>query len=238
MITPLKRFVRASINRLGYDVTRIPTLQPDPKCEGFDRYLAAAQKAGLDVNDWIETVLKWEPALPILTELVFPYLHDNSCVCEIGPGTGRHARYIIPRISGGGALHLFDHSTWVQNFLRHYFAVNENVVVHDFDGWMLDMPDNSTDLVFSNGTFIELNLNTILIYSQEFWRICRRRAHVIFDYIDISTEEGWRFLESQPGDCFTYHCGSTIDKVFTDRGFIVVKRLQVGKSTYVVFTKE
>jgi len=63
---------------------------------------------------------------------------------------------------------------------------------------------------------------------------------ILFDYIDISTEEGWRYLKSQSPvhhKTFTYHCGHTIDKVFAPVGFTVVGRHQDGKSTYVVFQK-
>ena len=240
MVTPLKRIVKAAINRIGYDVTRVQPLKADSRCEGFQNYLAAAKKAGADVNDWLETVLRWDLTLPVLNELVFPYLESRGCVCEIGPGTGRHARHIIPRIPQG-TLHLFDHSTWIQDFLRNYFAAYCNVIVHSCDGSTLDVPSNSVDLVFSNGTFIEMKLGLIFLYAQEFGRICKHKGYVIFDYIDISTSEGWSCLESQSckhGNTLSYHCGHTIEKLFANAGFTLTKRRQHGKSTYVVFTKQ
>jgi SAM-dependent methyltransferase len=232
----LKRIVRAAMNRAGYEVIR---LNRDARCEGFDGYLAAARKAGADVNDWIETVLRWEPALPVLNEVVFPYLESNARVCEIGPGTGRHARHIVPRIPHG-TLHLFDHSSWIQDFLKKYFSANRNVIVHKSEGLELDMPDVSVDVVFSNGTFIEMKLGAIFLHSREFARVVKKNGYVIFDYIDIATSEGWRYLESQSakyGNCYTYHAGNTIDSLFANAGFTLAKRHQHGKSTYVVFRK-
>jgi hypothetical protein len=239
-LTPLKRLMRAALNRIGYDVTRVQPLKPEPRRDGFPRYVAEAKQAGTDVNDWLETVLRWEPALPILRELVFPYLDSRGCVCEIGPGTGRQARHIIPRIQQG-TVHLFDHFTWVQDFLRHYFAAYRNVTVHPCDGRTLDLPNDSVDLVFSDGAFTEMKLGAIFLYSREFARICKRKSYVIFDYVDISTSEGWSHLESQSStgsNLFTYHCGHVIDKLFANAGFTLMKRHQCKNSTYVVFTKE
>ena len=231
-----KRIINAFIRRFRYGFR---SDIPESRCEGFDTYLEAANKAGEDVNDWIETVLQWKPALPVLKEVVFPYLENNSTLCEIGSGTGRQTRHIIPEIPHG-TLHLFDHSLWIQKFLKGYFSKYRNVHVHNCDGLALDMPDHSTDLVFSNGTFIEMKLGTIFLFSNQFARIVKHNGFVIFDYIDISTREGWQYLESQSAqfsNCYTYHSGSTIDKIFSNAGFELIKRYQYGKSTYVVYRK-
>lgn len=237
----MKKSLRKVVNRLGFEVTRSGSSRHgDPLCEGFDTYLAKAEQANVDINDWLESELKWESALPTLDEVVFPYLSGSERVCEIGPGTGRHARHIIPMI-GDGELHLFDHSTWVQGFLHNYFNEHRNVTVHQSTGNELDMLDESADLIFSNGTFIEMKLGTIYLLSREFARVCRKGGLVVFDYIDISTSEGWKYLESRSSEysnCYTYHCEQTIDKVFAKAGFVPAKRWPNGKSTYVVFTKQ
>jgi ubiquinone/menaquinone biosynthesis C-methylase UbiE len=236
----IKKRVRAVINRAGYDLTKITHNKKDPLCEGFESYLASAEKAGVDVNDWIESELHWEPALATLKEVVFPFLDTKACVCEIGSGTGRHARHIIPRIDQG-TLHLIDHSTWIQGFLRQYFISQSNVIIHSSNGTTIDMPNSSVDFVFSNGTVIEMKLGTIFLLSKECARICKPNGKVAFDYIDISTDGGWEYLITQSAihsRTFTYHCGHTIDRLFADAGFVLTKRYQEGKSTYVVFTKK
>ena len=115
-------------------------------------------------------------------------------------------------------------------------AVNAGTVLDQSIGLAAD----SVDLCFSNGAFIEFKLGTILLFAKEFWRILKRNGYVIFDYIDISTEEAWQHLKSQSAvhhRTFTYHCGHTIDKVFASVGFTVLERHQEDKSTYVVFQK-
>jgi len=232
-----KKFIRRGLNYLGYEITKYSGI--DPLCEGFNRYFFESTKEGMDVNDWIEERLGWEPALPLLKKVVFPYLNEISCVCEIGPGTGRHARHILPLI-GKGKLHLFDHSSWIRNHLTTYFSDWRNVYIYESNGTLINLPSASVDLCFSNGTFIELKLGTIMLYAEEFGRIVKKDGYVIFDYIDISTEEGWQYLKSQScvhHKTFTYHCGHTIDRVFSSVGFTVVERQQDGKSTYIVLQK-
>jgi SAM-dependent methyltransferase len=238
MSSAFKGIIRRGLNYLGYEITR--RSEVDALCEGFNRYLVESTKAGMDVNDWIEERLGWEPALPLLKKILFPYLDQTFCVCEIGPGTGRHARHIQPLI-GKGELHLLDHSSWIRNYLTSYFSDYKNIYIHDSDGVSVDLPSAAVDLCFSNGTFIELKLGTIMLYAEEFWRILKKSGYAIFDYIDVSTEGGWQYLKSQSpvhDKTFTYHCGHTIDKVFTSVGFTVVERHQDGKSTYVVFQKK
>lgn len=249
MTKHMKRLARAVLYRMGFKIGRInkksgcksgSMIEPDSLCEGFHSYYAAAEKSGVDVNDWIENELHWEPALPTLNEVVFPFLSATSCVCEIGPGTGRHARHIASRIQRG-SLHLFDHSRWIQEFLNKYFAAQANVIMHSCKSTTLDMPDQSVDLIFSNGTFIELKLGVIYLLAKQFARVCKPHGKIVFDYIDISTPAGWQHLESQSqkyGGCFTYHYGHTIDKLFANEGFELTKRHQIGKSTYAVFTKK
>jgi ubiquinone/menaquinone biosynthesis C-methylase UbiE len=204
-----------------------------------DQQSSFSLKASMDVNDWIESSLKWEPALPLINKVVFPYLQNDFRVCEIGSGTGRHARHIIPLIKEG-ELHLYDHSSWIKNYLNTYFSDYSNVYIHHSDGIGISAESEFFDLCFSNGTFIELKLGTIYLYAKEFFRVLKKNGYAIFDYLDIQTEEGYKFLESQSlvhHKTFTYHCTDAIDQVFTSMGFILIKRYQEGKSTYVVYQK-
>src|SRR5262245_41379361 len=91
------------------------------KPEGFPGYLQAARQLGMDVNDYEESQLGWFSARELLEATTFRYLRADAIVCEVGPGTGRFSRYILPRIAQG-ELHLVDHSPWMVRFLRRYFA--------------------------------------------------------------------------------------------------------------------
>lgn len=237
-MSELKKIIKTNANALlrvvGLEVAK------DSKNEGFDKWLSLAKKSGMDVNDWLEVELGWKNALPVLDKVLFPYLSKNSIVCEIGPGTGRQSRHIAAKIKEG-ALHLVDHSMWCYQFLRRYFRSNHNVAVHLGNECSLDfLADDSCDVVFSNGTFIGLKLGIFYIYSLEFFRILKPGGYCVFDYIDISTREGWDYLENQSGilgHYFTYHTTAVIDKLFTSSGFEIVGRHQVGESTYIIMKK-
>src|ERR1700745_1732314 len=110
--------------RFGY---RLVPWRADDKSEGFEAYVHRAGAVGEDVNDWQERVLGWVPSLPALERVVFPCFQPNWQVIELGPGTGRFSRYLAQRLSQGGELHLVDHSRWLAEFLRSYFAAFPNV---------------------------------------------------------------------------------------------------------------
>jgi SAM-dependent methyltransferase len=211
----------------------------DPTAEGFPAYVVAARKRGMDVNDYEEAELKWLPPLPILQQVVFPYLHADSIVCEIGPGTGRWSRHLAARLEGG-QLHLVDHSPWMVEFLSNYFAHQPNVHAHLGNGRSLPFASDSwLDLIFASATFVELKLGIIYLYAREFARVLKPGGHAIFDYIDPTTTEGWQHLVSGVlPEVYTFHAPEMINRIFCSIGFDVVERHQIRKSTYIVVRKE
>ena len=224
--------------RFGYDLR---PWRVDEKSEGFVGYVAEAQRAGADVNDWEEQVLGWVPALPALERIVFPDLRPDWRVVEVGPGTGRFSRHLAARLTAG-ELRLVDHSTWLVDFLCAYFRTNPRVSVTLNDGFSLPFEDAGwADLVFSAGTLIALKLGAIELYAREFARVLKPGGRVIFDYIDPETAEGWRHLTSQTPylrSVYTYHTSGAIEKVFTSAGFRPAQRCQDGKSTYLTVFKD
>ena len=210
------------------------------KPEGFPAYVEAARHLGMDVNDYEEAELGWYPAQKLLEATTFGHLRSDSVVCEIGPGTGRFSRFIVPRIPQG-QLHLVDHSPWMVRFLQTYFGRQPAVHVHLGDGHSLPFAHGGwIDLVFVAGTIVALKLGTIHLYAREFARVLKQGGVVVFDYIDPTTPEGWPHLETEGhrlADVYTYHAPEIIDRVFADAGFEAFVRQQFGKSTYFTATK-
>src|ERR1700694_1275796 len=210
------------------------------KPEGFPGYVEAARRLGLDVNDYEETQLGWFPAQDLLEATTFGHLRADSVVCEIGPGTGRFSRFIVPRIPGG-QLHLVDHSTWMVRFLETYFRGQPQVRGHLGDGQSLPFSQGGwMDMVFVAGTIVALKLGTIHLYAREFARVLKPGGVVVFDYIDPTTAEGWAHLQTEGhrlAGVYTYHAPEIIDRVFADAGFEGFERQQFAKSTYFTATK-
>ena len=222
-----------ALRPFGYEVRdRILSEKP----EGFPGYLVAARRMGMDVNDYEESQLGWYPAQPLLEATTFPLLRESSIVCEVGPGTGRFSRLILPRIPQG-ELHLVDHSAWMVRFLADYFP-QPNVHVYLSDGHSLPFQrDAWIDVVFVAGTIIALKLATINLYAQEFARVLKPGGAVIFDYLDPTTPDGWNHLNTEGPklpDVYAYHAPEVIDRVFSEAGFSDFRRTQLGKSTYFV----
>jgi len=226
-----------ALRPFGYEV-RDHVLSEKP--EGFPGYLEAAHQLQMDVNDYQEQRLGWYPAETLLEATLFTHLRPDSFVCEVGPGTGRFSRYILPRIPHG-QLHLVDHSAWMVRFLRGYFRDQSNVFVHLSDGQSLPMPNMGwVDVVFVAGTIIALKLGTIRLYAAEFARVLKPGGLVIFDYLAPTTAEGWEHLHSEGrrlADVYTYHAPEVIDHVFTEAGFEQFERQQLSKSTYFTARK-
>jgi ubiquinone/menaquinone biosynthesis C-methylase UbiE len=210
------------------------------KPEGFPGYVETAHRLGMDVNDYEEQRLGWYPAQPLLEATTFGHLRTNSVVCEIGPGTGRFSRFIVPRIPDG-QLHLVDHSPWMVRFLETYFRDQPQVRVQLGDGHSLPYSQSGwIDLVFVAGTIVALKLGTIHLYAREFARVLKPGGVVVFDYIDPTTTEGWAHLQTEGhrlADVYTYHAPEIIDRVFAEAGFEGFERQQFAKSTYFSATR-
>jgi ubiquinone/menaquinone biosynthesis C-methylase UbiE len=222
------------LSTIGYEL-RDRVLSERP--EGFPGYLEAAQRLGMDVNDYEEQQLGWRLPRPTLDEIVFPYLTETSIVCEIGPGTGRWSRHIVERIPNG-ELHLVDASPWMVRFLRSYFRQLPNVHAHLSNGQSLPfVRDGWMDLIFSANTLVELKLGVIYHYALHFARVLKPGGYVVVDYVDPTTDEGWLHLQTQGLDMapvYTFHAPEVIDRVFHTAGFTTERRYQVGKSTFVI----
>jgi len=242
----LKGMIKLSADAIlapfGCELMRKPTNGAmDPKAEGFPGYLLEANKLGMDVNDYEEQMMGWSAALPILEATVFPYLRQNSIVCNLGVGTGRWARHIVTKLTKG-ELHLVDHSPWMTNFLQGYFQAIPNIRIHLNDGYSFPFPTGwCVDFVLSCGTFIALKLGHIYLYSREFFNVLKPGGYCMIEYIDVTRQEGWKWLEGQSnkqyGDCYTYYAPQVIERVFSSAGFELVKLHHVGASTFLIAKK-
>ncbi|MDV6235836.1 class I SAM-dependent methyltransferase [Leptospira ellisii] len=200
-----------------------------------------------DVNDYINKM--WGDPIIVLEQVFFPYLDlmkGSTIVCEIGVGTGRWSREIIKRMNFDNEtkLILVDHSSWVIDFLKNYFREEQRIFPLLNNGNNLPIStDGSVDLIFSDGTFIELKLGQILSLIKEIHRALKPGGIFTFDFIDIDTEEAWRHLHTycdQFGHCFTYHSADTMIRLFSEVGFSLKNRVQIpkSKSVYLVFEKK
>ncbi len=212
--------------------------------ESYPAYVEEAKKLNIDINDYLDNNLGWVKPLPILEEVVFPYLNkiSNPKILELGPGTGRWTRHILnfAKQKDCNEYLLVDHSEWMINFLKSYFKDENIIKFFRNDGKSLPDRKNEFDLIFSQGLFIMLKPALLYLYSLEFSKILKPGGFLIFDYFNCENNEGWEYFikESEKGNLwYTYYPDDFVNKIFESAGFKFEKRFTYGKAKYVVYKK-
>ena len=231
--TRIRQAIAASLS--GFGIT-----PPGDNGDGYPSHLRAARQAGMDVNDWEETVLRWLPAGPIVDRLVRDHVRPDSTICEVGVGTGRWSRRLVELVPDG-RLVLVDRSWWVTAFVRQYFRHRPQVSVERCDGSGLPFTDTAwADLAFSQGLFVTLKLAHCGSFMRDFFRVLKPGGILVFDFIDPETQSGWDFLHTNARgseDVFSFHTGATIERLLAHSGFDVEQVEVIGKSSYIVARK-
>ena len=233
--------IRKFLRMFGYDIIKKSEASNIPHDGGaLMDYVAEAQEMGMDINDYLEQNQQWPAALPLLQQVVFPYISEHSVVCEVGSGTGRHARHLQAKLTAG-QLYLVDRSQQLTHFLQEYFQATSHVHARAGNGWSLPFEDEiQFDTIFANGVFITQKLNILSLYIYEFHRALKVKGYCIFNYIDPMTPNGWKHFTEQSQNfhtCFTYHSSEIVDKLLLKEGFKIIDHMQGVHNTYVICQK-
>lgn len=222
-VAVLKNATKAALAPFDLTITRI---QPNQACTL--EWIAEAQEAGLEINDYIEKDQR-KPALLEFERLVLPYISASSIVCELGPGTGVYTRH-LNRVVTGGEFHIVDNDSYAIEFLKTYLPNNPGVRFHLNSGTSLPFESNEwMDLVFCASMFTGSNLTFVFRYIQEMSRVLKPGGYCVFDYFDISTDEGWDVLaknmtKKNPVFAYNFHGTEIIDRIVSLSGLKVVDR--------------
>lgn len=242
----MKKIIKNIFAGLGYDLKKrennIYSFNTK-KAEEYPLWLEKADEAGMDVNDYLDSIAG---SLHFTFEkILLPYLKElnNPIVMEIGTGTGRWSREIANYLKkfDSWKLFLIDHSPWIINFLQQYFKKEPNIIPVLNNGKNLpDLNNEPVDIIFSTGTFVEISLQQLYSFCKDFEKKIKKSGYVIFNFLDPDSAVGWEHMKEQSNNIkslFGYHNSSTVDKVFSDCGFEPVLKEIIGKSTYAVYRK-
>jgi SAM-dependent methyltransferase len=161
------------------------------------RTLAAAERAGLSLTDYIDQ-FSAKPGATAAAVKEMLTLADLSApvrrVCEIGPGTGRYAEKVI------AALHpeVYEAYETARDWLPHLSKL-PGVKLHDADGRSLaTTASGSVDLVHAHKIFVYVPLVTTVGYLWEMARVVRPGGALAFDIVtenclDEPTISTWVF---------------------------------------------
>jgi SAM-dependent methyltransferase len=161
----------------------------------FARWIAEAKRAGVDPNDVGDQ--DWGgPALDACTARLFPHLTRESVVLELGPGSGRYTRHVLPRCR---EMVLVDYSKLVCEWLSEYLKGKGRFRVHHIDRPALPMIDAaSIDFVFANGVFEHIDPDETDFFLQEFFRVLKPGGTLWFNFDNFLSPGGLAWFRDRP----------------------------------------
>src|SRR4051794_15264355 len=167
----MKSIAQGTINTMlrPLGVQLIRGYSADPAIRTFlpaRKTISAARRSGMSVGDYIDR----ENALPGVTAesvdriIEFGGLREPvTCICEIGPGSGRYAEKMIEKLRPD-RYEIYETAV---DWLPHLRTL-PNAVIMPCDGHTLaPTPTGSVDLVHANKVFVYLPFAAVAGYLQE-----------------------------------------------------------------------
>jgi SAM-dependent methyltransferase len=165
----------------------------------FARWIKEAKPAGRDPNDLGDEAWQGD-ALEKARRYLFPRISPQSVVLELGPGTGRYTRHVLPRCR---EMILVDYSTFVCEWLRQYLHGKGQFRVHQIDRpTFADVPDGVVDFAFANGVFEHVDPDDTDFFPPEFYRVLKPGGVLWFNFDNSMSPGGARWFreeEVKPG---------------------------------------
>lgn len=181
-----------------------------------------AEAEGRDPTDVLDELWQGSPCSAWMERFMLPHFEDGFAVCEIGAGIGRYARHLVGRAS---RLYLCDYSSYACSLLQERFLSEDNVTVFQCtDNRLHQVPNASVDLVFSIAVFMHIEIEGILRYLHETYRVLRPERFAVFEYASTTTPGGYAFFKRNlpkngAPSIFRYHHPEEIRKLVEDAGF-------------------
>jgi ubiquinone/menaquinone biosynthesis C-methylase UbiE len=181
-----------------------------------------AEAEGRDPTDVLDELWQGSPCSEWMGRFILSHFEEGFTVCEIGAGIGRYARHLVDQAS---RLYLCDYSSYACSLLRKYFSDEDKVTVfQSTDNRLHQVPDASIDLVFSIAVFMHIEIEGLIRYLRETYRVLRSGRKAVFEYASTTTPEGYAFFKHNlPKDgsqsIFRYHHPEEIRRLIKDVGF-------------------
>jgi cyclopropane fatty-acyl-phospholipid synthase-like methyltransferase len=243
LYSELQRLVRRSVASGAQHARKLAEsleLEPKPWDLTFQKWIDEAKSLGRDPNDVADE--RWGNARAGAEKLYLPLFDRQSVVLELGPGTGRYTRYLLPECR---EMVLVDYSKYVCAWLEEYFAGKGNLrVVHAKDYAMGQVDDGSIDAVIANGVFEHIDLEGFFHYLSTFARVLRRGGRGAINFNNIMSPGGFEHfrnkLPSGMGErsIFRFYHPETVSKLCNEAG-LAVERMDTTEHrfAFLVFVK-
>ncbi len=210
----LKSVANAVLGPMGLEVSR--KADPlKPWDADFIRWVADAERKGVDPNDLGDDDWGMEVLSKALDQYYYPILNTNQTVLELGPGTGRLTRHLIGKVKD---LVLVDYSPYVIEFIDKYLDGKIDHSVHLIDSpAMPGVKNGSVDVCLANGVFEHIDPDNVCWLIGEFGRALKPGGVALFNFNNILTEQWPEFYKehrNNPGDTclFRFYHPETISR--------------------------
>jgi SAM-dependent methyltransferase len=235
----LKDTAKRALGALGLEVRRVANASPKPWDQAFKRWIAQARAAGKDPNDVGDAEWAGDPS-HVLETTVSRFIDADSVVLELGPGTGRATRHVLPRCR---RMILVDYSQFVCDWLDEYLAGRGNFETHQIDRPVLaGVPAGVVDFAFAYGVFEHIDLDDTYELIKEFQRVLKAGGSAWFNFDTLATSGGLTWFKQQraklqPGQAseFRFHHPEDIAALCRDAGF-EVSNLETNETRQVWVT--
>jgi hypothetical protein len=193
-----KQMINAYLSPLGIEIIRVRRHDWSDQRNFIpaQETIAAADRYGLSVGDYIDQVINKHPGATQATidgmKRLGVFAQRLTNVVEIGPGSGRYLEKTMVACSPKRYEIYETAGPWISYLMTKY-----NVVVQPADGHTLRAtPDNSVDLVHAHKVFCSVPSLTTFIYWTEMARVCLSGGHVVFDILtetclDLDAFQKW-----------------------------------------------
>ena len=243
-----KRGLNSLLASAGLKVARLGSPETDDVRDfiPLDETIAAAERAGLSLGEYIDTVLNNTPGATQETidemSRLGVFSSPIKAVVEIGPGSGRYLERTIS-VCSPARYEIYETSAaWAGYLASTYPLLNQPT-----DGRSLgSTPDRSVDLVHAHKVFSTIPFLPTCTYWSEMARVARAGGHVVFDImtescLDNETVGDWIRTGTQHGSYPAAMPRGVAIEFFTRRGFDFIGTFVVpmgpGKTEYFVFRR-
>jgi SAM-dependent methyltransferase len=222
---------------LRYPECRSCALQVgNPGTTFFARWIAEAKASGIDPNDVGDG--DWNGnAFAGASQHLFPRVTPQSVVLELGPGTGRYTRHVLPRCH---EMILVDYSELVCNWLREYLKGKGRFRVQHIDRPAFPLvPDASVDFAFANGVFEHIDLDDTDFFLQDFYRVLKPGGALWFNFDNFMSPGGLLWFKNESvavggRRIFRFHHPELLKRMAQMRGFEDVT-VKTGEGRFAFF---
>lgn len=169
-----------------------------PWDQTFLKWIAEAEAKGQDPNDVGDVAWGGGAVDPMHhARRYLDFVTPDSVVLELGPGTGRITRHILPRCR---EMILVDYSQVVCDWLAGYLRGKGSYRIHKLEAPRLPAVANGTvDLVVAHGVFEHVDLDDLICFLEEFHRVLKPEGRVAFDFDNIMTVQGLQWFHHYRG---------------------------------------